>query len=214
MCRRRFVLATIATALLAGSAWGDDRPPALQPAVQHADAVVLAGGLGIAVNTVKAWLSVLEATFQVFVVRPYFANIGKRLVKTPKVYFADTGTLCYLLGLREPGQAAASPMAGWLFESFVLSEIVRSLRHQGEDSQVYFWRTAVGQEVDFLVEHAGRLVPIEVKLSATPRPAMAAGIRTFSDALGEQVAPGYVVHAGDIRLPLDGGVTALPVGEL
>lgn len=77
--------------------------------------------LGVAVNTVKAWLSVLEATFQVVILRPYFANVGKRLVKTPKVYFTDTGTLCYLVGLRDPAHAAASPLAGAIFETAVVS---------------------------------------------------------------------------------------------
>ena len=71
----------------------------------------LARDLGVAVNTVKAWLSVLEATYQVIILRPYFANIGKRLVKTPKVYFVDTGILCYLAGLKDPAHAASGPWA-------------------------------------------------------------------------------------------------------
>jgi predicted AAA+ superfamily ATPase len=94
--------------------------------------------LGVAVNTVKAWLSVLEATFQVILVRPYFANIGKRMVKSPKVYFLDVGTLCYLVGLRDPEHAASGPMAGAIFETAVLAEIVKTLVHRGEEPQVYF----------------------------------------------------------------------------
>ncbi len=81
----------------------------------------------------------LEATHQVLVVRPYFANVGKRLVKTPKVYFTDTGTLCYLVGLRDPIHAASGPMGGPIFETAVLSEIVKTLIHQGINPQVYFW---------------------------------------------------------------------------
>jgi len=140
----------------------------------------LARDLGAAVNTAKAWLSVLEATFQILVLRPYFANIGKRLVKTPKVYFTDTGMLCYLTGLRDAEHAALSPMNGVIFETAVLLEIVKTLWHRGEEPQVYFWRTSAGMEVDILVETRGRLIPIEVKLSATPRPAMAAGIMAFA----------------------------------
>jgi len=174
----------------------------------------LARDLGVAVNTVKAWLSVLEATYQVIVLRPYHANVGKRLVKTPKVYFTDVGTLCYLTGLRDPEHAASGPMGGPIMETAVLSEVVRTLTHHGQDPQVYFWRTSTGTEVDIVVETAGRLVPIEVKLSATPRPAMASSIRAFREDFGDMAMPGYVVHPGDIRLPLGAGVTALPFADL
>lgn len=174
----------------------------------------MARDLGVAVNTAKAWLSVLEATFQVIVLRPYFANVGKRLVKTPKVYFSDVGTLCYLAGLKDPEHAAAGPMGRGIFETAVLTEMVKALVHRGEDPQVYFWRTSYGSEVDLVVEAGGRLIPIEVKLSATPRPAMADHIRTFRQDLGDKAAPGYVVHPGDVRLPLAPEVTALPFGEL
>ena len=170
----------------------------------------VARDLGVAVNTVKAWLSILEATCQVTVLRPYFANIGKRLVKTPKVYFSDVGTLCYLAGLRDPLHAASGPMGGTIMETVVLSEIVRTLTHRGIAPQVYFWRTAAGTEVDFVVETPSGLVPIEVKLSATPRPAMAASIKIFREDIGSNAMPGYVVHPGDMRLPLGEGVTALP----
>jgi hypothetical protein len=174
----------------------------------------LARDLGVAVNTAKAWLSVLEATFQVVVLRPHFANIGKRLVKTPKVYFTDVGTLCYLAGLRDPEHAVAGPMGGAIFETAVLAEILKALIHRGEDPQVYFWRTAAGAEVDFVVETEGKLVPIEAKLSATPRPAMASGIAVFHRDLGRKAADGYVVHPGEIRLPLAPRVTAVPFSEL
>jgi len=174
----------------------------------------LARDLGVAVNTVKAWLSVLEATYQVIVLRPYFANVGKRLVKTPKVYFTDVGTLCYLTGLKDPQHAASGPMGGPIMETAVLSEIVKTLTHRGVDPQVYFWRTSAGTEVDIVVETGGRLVPVEVKLSATPRPAMASSIRTFREDFGDRATAGYVVHPGDVRLPLGSNVTALPLAEL
>ncbi len=174
----------------------------------------LARDLGLAVNTVKVWLSVLEATYQVIVLRPYHANVGKRLVKTPKVYFTDTGTLCYLTGLRDPEHAASGPLGGPILEAAVLSEIVKTLAHRGWEPAIYFWRTSAGAEVDIVVETGGRLVPIEVKLSATPRPSMAASIRTFREDFGDMALPGYVVHPGDVRLPLGAGVTALPLGEM
>ncbi|MEW6266903.1 MAG: DUF4143 domain-containing protein [Thermodesulfobacteriota bacterium] len=90
------------------------------------------------------------------------------------------------------------------------AEIVKHQLHRGREPRVYFWRTATGVEVDFLVEEAGRLTPVEAKLSATPRPEMAAGIRTFRRDLGDRADPGYVTHAGEVKLPLGPGVTALP----
>jgi predicted AAA+ superfamily ATPase len=174
----------------------------------------LARDLGLAVNTVKAWLSVLEATYQVMVLRPYFANVGKRLAKTPKVYFTDIGTLCYLTGLKDPAHAASGPMGSPLMETAVVAEIVKTLTHRGVDPQVYFWRTSAGTEVDMVVETGGKLVPIEAKLSATPRPAMASTIKTFQKDMGDKAMPGYVVHPGDVRLPLGPNVTALPFAEL
>ena len=174
----------------------------------------LSRDLGISVNTAKAWLSVLEASFQVLVLRPYFANVGKRLVRTPKVYFTDTGTLCYLAGLREPSHAAAGPLGGAIFETAVLMEVVKTLAHRGEEPTVYFWRTSSGMEVDLIVAVRSRLVPVEIKLSATPRPTMARGIAAFRDALGDTATPGYVIHPGDVLLPLAAGVTALPFSAL
>lgn len=170
--------------------------------------------LGIAVNTVKAWLSMLEATFQAIVIYPYFANVGKRLVKTPKVYFTDTGTLCYLAGLKDPDHAASGPLGGAIMETAALSEILKTLTHRGADARIWFWRTRTGEEVDFLVETGGKLIPIEVKLSATPTPAMAARLKALRRDMGDTVLPGYVVHPGDIRLALGAGVTAVGLGAV
>ena len=170
--------------------------------------------LGIAVNTVKAWLSVLEATFQIILLRPYFANVGKRLVKTPKVFFTDTGTLCHLAGLRTAEHAAAGPMGGAIFETAVVAEVVKGCWHRGQEPQVNFWRTAAGAEVDLVVQAEGGLVPVEVKLSATPNVGMARGIESFRRDFGKRAAKGYVVHAGDVRLPLGPDATALPFGNL
>ena len=174
----------------------------------------LARDLGVALNTAKAWLSVLEATFQVIILRPYFANVGKRLVKTPKVYFLDVGTLCHLTGLKDPEHAATGPMGGAIFETAVLAEIIKTISHRGQDPQVYFWRTAAGAEVDIVVAEGGRLIPLEINLSATPRPAMARHLKVFQKDLEDHAAPGYVIHPGEVRLPLAPGVVALPFSDL
>jgi predicted AAA+ superfamily ATPase len=174
----------------------------------------LSRDLGIALNTAKTWISVLEATYQAIVLRPYFANVGKRLVKTPKVYLTDVGTLCYLAGLRDTQHAASGPMGGAIFETAAISEIFKTLLHRGIEPQIYFYRTSTGNEVDIVVEYGSRLVPLEVKLSSTPRPAMASSIKTFREDFKEKAAPGYVIHTGAVRLPLSSGVTALPFRDL
>ncbi|MBI4558928.1 MAG: ATP-binding protein [Candidatus Hydrogenedentes bacterium] len=174
----------------------------------------LARDLGVAVNTAKAWLSLLEATYQVMVLRPYFANIGKRLVKSPKIYFSDVGALCYLVGLRDVEHARSGPMSGAILETAVVAEVVRSLVHQGDQPDVYFWRTAAGAEIDLVVDSGARLIPIEVKLSATPHPRMAEGIHAFRGVVKREADPGYVVHPGDVEHPLGQGTVALPFARL
>jgi uncharacterized protein len=174
----------------------------------------IARDLGIAVNTAKAWISVLEATFQIIVLRPYFGNLNKRLVKSPKIYFTDLGTLCYLAGLKDPDHAASGPMGGPIFETAVLMEIIKTIIHRGEEPQIYFWRTATGVEVDIVTEVQGKLVPLEVKLSATPRPAMAEGIKIFQNDFISKSSSGFVITPGNTRLPLGKGIIALPFAEL
>ncbi len=174
----------------------------------------LARDVGVAVNTAKDWISILEASFQVFILRPYYANIGKRLIKSPKVYFMDTGLLCYLVGLRDAEHAAAGPMGGAIFENWVVADLYKTFLQRGEEPAIYFWRTAAGSEVDIVVDTQAGLVPIEVKLSQTPRPAMARELHTFQHDFEGKALPGYVVHPGNLTLPLGAGVTALPVNRL
>lgn len=181
---------------------------------QLLDLTSISRDLGIAVNTVKAWLSVLEATYQVLVLRPYFSNTGKRLVKTPKVYFLDVGTLCYLVGLRDPQHAMAGPMGGAILETAVIGEVYRTLTHRGVEPRLYFWRTSTGREVDLVVETQSALIPLEVKLAATPRPAMAKGIDVFREDYGGQAGKGYVIHPGGGVLPLAQGTLAWPFTAL
>lgn len=168
--------------------------------------------LGITGKTVRAWVSVLEASGQVLTLRPFFANLGKRLVKRPKVYFLDTGTLVYLLGVTQRDQLLAGPAAGPIFEAAVLAQIHRLLVHRGEVSRLYFWRTAAGHEVDFVIEDGPRLIPIEAKLTATPSARDATAIETFQQLFGQRAAKGYVVCLCRERVPLTRSVEAVPLG--
>ena len=128
----------------------------------------LATDLGVSPNTVKSWLSVLDASNIVFLLEPYFENLGKRIVKTPKLYFLDTGLCSYLLGARNPEDLVRSPMLGAIFETHVVGQIVRRFANQGRRREIYFYRDHHGREVDFLIPSAGRFELIECKWAESP----------------------------------------------
>ncbi|NCP15789.1 ATP-binding protein [bacterium] len=174
----------------------------------------LARDVGVSVNTAKDWLSILEASFQIFILRPYYANIGKRLIKSPKVYFTDTGLLCYLVGLRDIEHAMAGPMGGAIFENFVIAELLKIFLHRGEEPNLYYWRTAEGSEVDLIVDTQGQLIPIEIKQTETPHPKMAKEIVSFQQTFKSKAGKGYVLHPGNLVLPLGKDVVAFPLGRL
>lgn len=127
----------------------------------------LAADAGISRPTAEAWLSVLQASFLVFLVRPHFTNVSKRLIKSPKLYFCDPGLAAWLIGIREPAQVASHPLRGGLFENWVMTEILKEQAARGEEPQVYFWRDKEGHEVDAVVEAGGTLHAIEIKSGQT-----------------------------------------------
>lgn len=174
----------------------------------------LARDVGVSVNTAKDWLSILEASFQIFILRPYFANIGKRLIKSPKVYFVDTGLLCYLVGLRDIEHASAGPMGGAIFENLVVSDLYKIYLHRGEEPSMYFWRTSAGAEVDLVIDSQNEIIPLEIKLSETARPEMARELIGFQRDFKEKARSGYVIYPGKTLLPLGQGVTTLPLMNL
>lgn len=174
----------------------------------------LARDVGVAVNTAKDWISILEASFQIIILRPYFANIGKRLIKSPKIYFTDTGLLCYLVGLRDAEHALAGPMGGAIFENWVIADIYKTFLHRGEEPAIYYWRTVADSEVDLILETQSGLIPLEIKLSQTPRLEMAKELQAFRRDFMIKALPGYIVYPGDTVLPLGEGITALPLSRL
>jgi uncharacterized protein len=129
----------------------------------------VANDLGIAQTTARDWLAVLEASYIVFRLPPYHTNFGKRLVKTPKLYFHDTGVAARLLGISDANAMNSHPMRGALFENLLINEYLKHLRHRGLPQQAYFWRDNIGNEVDLLIESDGVLWPIEMKSGATFR---------------------------------------------
>jgi uncharacterized protein len=127
----------------------------------------LASEIGVALNTVKAWISLLEKTYQIYILKPYHSNLNKREIKTPKVYFLDTGLLCYLTYWRDYRSTASGPMSGPLLENWVISELIKSYWHRGREAPFYFYRTKDGLEVDLFILSAGGIIASEIKLSAT-----------------------------------------------
>ncbi len=126
----------------------------------------LARDAGVSPRTAREWLSVLEDSFLIRLVRPWFTNRSRRMTKSPKLYFLDAGLAAWLGGWRNVEQARLGPMGGALFETQIFSEILRRFRHRAQEVEIHFWRTRDGQEIDFLVEHGGRVWPVEVKLGS------------------------------------------------
>ena len=173
----------------------------------------LAKDLGVTGKTVKSWISILEASGQISVLKPYHASLGKRLVKRPKVYFLDTGTLAYLLDIPNHEDVLKGMAGGPMFESAVFGQIVRLFVHRGERPRIYFWRTAAGHEVDFVLEGSGGLIPVEAKQTATPSAHHASPIESFQRLVGRRAGKGLVVCLCRERFPLSRTVDAVPLGS-
>ncbi len=156
----------------------------------------LANESGVSAMTIKAWLKVLEASFIIFTLKPYYKNFGKRLTKTPKVYFTETGLVAYLLGLTMPEQVARDPLMGNLFENMVVSDLLKSRLNAGRSPDMYFFRDLKGFEVDIILEEGGALQPIEIKSSSTFNVDFAKGLKTFS-TIAEKVIHPTVIYSGN-----------------
>jgi predicted AAA+ superfamily ATPase len=155
----------------------------------------LAASLGVSVPTVSQWLSILEVTAQIILVPPFFESFGKRLVKSPKLYFVDSGLACHLLGLESERELSRSPFLGAIFEGFVASEILKCQIGRGRPRQLYYFRDQQGLEVDFVVP-AGhrRLVLTEAKASRTVMPQMAASLDRLAVAVRRHQVTRFLVY--------------------
>ena len=149
----------------------------------------LANETGVAVSTISAWLSVLEASFLVFRLPPYFTNIAKRVVKSPKVYFTDVGLVAYLLGIEDASQLRSHPLRGSLFENMVVADIRKGFTNSGRDPRMSFYRTEKGFEVDVIVSAGGKVVPIEIKSSMTYGKNLTRNLDLYCDADPAAVTP-------------------------
>ena len=156
----------------------------------------LAGDAGISATAASDWLSLLEASYVVKTLRPYYRNFGKRFVKAPKVYFVETGLVCHLLGIKSQDQVACHPLVGNLFENLVVMEAFKQRLNRGEEPDFWFLRTSHGVEVDLVSENAGRLDLWEVKSGATFHDDMADNLRAISRLLPDVAGRMAVVYSG------------------
>lgn len=173
----------------------------------------LSRDIGVAVNTIKAWVSVLEASGQIILLKPFYLNKGKRIIKSPKIYFLDTGLLCYLTGISFENQIFKGPLSGQMLETVVLEEVVKNFYNQGKIPRVFWWRTSHGEEVDFIIEDKGRIIPIEVKLSAKINSNMAKNLGSFCKLFSAKIDKAFLVSLSKEKLVLEKKITAIPFVE-
>ena len=171
----------------------------------------LARDADVSVNTAKAWLSILEGSFQVMRLPPYHTNITSSLVKAPKLYFLDTGLCAYLTGWSSPETLEAGAMSGAIFETHVFVEILKSWWHRGHEPQAYYYRDRDGREIDLLLLEDRTLYPIEIKKTTRPSPEVARGFRSLNRLPAKRGA-GAVVCFSQTVLPLDALTNAVPTG--
>jgi predicted AAA+ superfamily ATPase len=163
----------------------------------------LSNELGISNNTVSHWLSVLEASFLVFTLPPYFENFGKRLIKSPKLYFTDVGLATYLLDIYTAEQLTRDPLRGQLVENLVISEFLKNQFNRGLESGLYFYRDSNQNEVDLLFKSGHNLIPIEIKSSTTFNRDFLKGLKYFHSIAPDRMPFGMVIYAGEQEQKID-----------
>ncbi len=173
----------------------------------------IARDVDVSQNTIKSWISILQTSGLIHLLQPYYTNITSRAIKTPKLYFLDTGLCCYLTGWNSSETLEASLMSGAIFETYVVSEIIKSYWHNGKQAQIYFYRDKEKKEIDVLIEENGILYPIEIKKSANPT---IKDIKNFSilNSISKTKGQGAVICFSNNYLPLTSDVMTIPVSYL
>ena len=156
----------------------------------------LSNDCGISHTTARKWLSVLEAGYIVFLLQPHHQNFGKRLVKTPKLYFHDTGLAAFLLGIRDPEHLSIHASRGALFENLVISELLKQRFNAGLSANLYFWRNNIGDEIDVIVEQGNKLQAIEIKSAQTITPQFMSGLNKWVAIAGDAALPPQLIYGG------------------
>jgi predicted AAA+ superfamily ATPase len=164
-------------------------------------------------KTIKSWISILEASGLIYLLQPYHSNVTKRLIKTPKLYFLDTGLCSYLTRWSSPETLESGAMSGAILETYMMSEILKSYWHNGVAPHVYFYRDRDQKEIDFLIEKDGKLYPVEFKRSAHPSFNATKNFKELKE-LGRLIGSGAVICLKETEAPLSRDVMSIPVGYL
>ena len=166
----------------------------------------MARDIGVSVPTARRWLSLLETGYQVFLLPPYYRNLGKRLVKSPKLYFTDTALASYLLGLHDKAALLNGPSFGSLFETLVVVDVWKRFLHFGQMPALYYLRSRDGLEVDLVIEWAGRLHLFEIKSAATITPQHAVSLKRLAEHLGSQAKSAAILSCSPTTFRLTGRI--------
>ncbi|MBW1696270.1 MAG: ATP-binding protein [Deltaproteobacteria bacterium] len=164
----------------------------------------LSSDVGVSSKTIRNWLSVLKASYITFELPPFFENIRKRVIKSPKIYFTDIGLVAFLLGIHTEEQALRDPLRGNLYENLIITEIIKGALNRGIRPEVYFFRDSHGNEVDLLIREEGKLFPVEIKSGATFSSGFVKGVERFRTLGVGRVAPGVVLYNGEQELSVRG----------
>lgn len=167
--------------------------------------VSLASDTGISPNTAKAWLSILESSYILYRLQPYHRNFSKRLVKSPKLYFYDTGVACSLLGIRDDNQVNLHYMKGALFENLIINEFIKRSFHRGENRQPYFWQDSHGKEIDCLLVSGDEVTPVEIKSGKTISTSYFDNLKYWRPLASLPEDQGYVVYGGEQSIQTGAG---------
>lgn len=152
---------------------------------------------GISSTTAKAWIAILEASYIIFLLKPHHANFNKRLVKMPKLYFYDTGLAAFLLGINSVEQIQTHYNKGGLFESFIVSNLIKTMFNAGQENRCYFWRDKNGNEIDCLVENGEHLMPLEIKSGKTVTNDYFKGVDYYRKVAGSKASHPFIIYGGD-----------------
>jgi len=164
----------------------------------------LGNDLGVSSHTVKSWLSILEASFLIVQLPPYFENFGKRAIKSPKLYFTDVGVATALLGIENQEQLDRDPLRGQLFENLVVMELIKARANSGKAPQLYFYRDSAQHEVDLIFQRGHELIPIEIKSSMTFHYDLLRSVRYFRNLVGDRAAHAGLIYSGVQEPTLEG----------
>lgn len=156
----------------------------------------LSNDIGVSSTTIKTWIDVLKASFVVYDLQPYYENIRKRMIKSPKIYFTDTGMVCYLLGIQNAQQLQHNPLRGGIYENLIITEVLKMRFNRGLTQDIFFYRDSHGNEVDLVISDGSKLYPIEIKSSKTFTSDYIKGIQNFIKTLGDKSMPGTVIYNG------------------